>query len=173
MYEIHKGLDCSGYVGWTIYNTLETKSNHGKGYVLKAEEMTKTFANMKLGSYKDSIQNAKPGDIVSMANAHVYIVLAVCEDGSLLIAHSSPPGVKISGTYDQNGNSNSQAVLYAKKIMKTYYPDWYNRYPDCTVDSSFTEPSNVSLFHWNSKTLKDVDKLNSMTVNQIIQTLFQ
>ena len=173
MYEIHKGLDCSGYVGWTIYNTLETKSNHGNGYVLKAEEMTKTFANMKLGSYKDSIQNAKPGDIVSMANAHVYIVLAVCEDGSLLIAHSSPPGVKISGTYDQNGNSNSQAVLYAKKIMKTYYPDWYSRYPDCTVDSSFTEPSNVSLFHWNSKTLKDVDKLNSMTVNQIIQTLFQ
>ena len=173
MYEIHKGLDCSGYVGWTIYNTLETKSNHGNGYVLKAEEMTKTFANMKLGSYKDSIQNAKPGDIVSMANAHVYIVLAVCEDGSLLIAHSSPPGVKISGTYDQNGNSNSQAVEYAQKIMKTYYPDWYSRYPDCTVDSSFTEPSNVSLFHWNSKTLKDVDKLNSMTVNQIIQTLFQ
>ncbi len=151
MYEIHKGLDCSGYVGWTIYNTLETKSNHGNGYVLKAEEMTKSFANMKLGSYKDSIQNAKPGDIVSMANAHVYIVLAVCEDG----------------------NSNSQAVEYAQKIMKTYYPDWYSRYPDCTVDSSFTEPSNVSLFHWNSKTLKDVDKLNSMTVNQIIQTLFQ
>ena len=158
MYEIHKGLDCSGYVGWSIYNTLETKSNHGNGYVLKAEEMTKTFANMKLGSYKDSIQNAKPGDIVSMANAHVYI---------------SPPGVKISGTYDQNGNSNSQAVVYAKKIMKTYYPDWYSRYPDCTVDFSFTEPSNVSLFHWNSKTLKDVDKLNSMTVNQIIQTLFK
>lgn len=144
MYEIHKGLDCSGYVGWTIYNTLETKSNHGNGYVLKAEEMTKTYANMKLGSYKDSIQNAKPGDIVSMANAHVYIVLCVCED-----------------------------VGYAQKIMETYYPDWYSRYPNCTVDSSFTEPSNVSLFHWNSKTLKDVDKLNSMTVHQIIQTLFQ
>lgn len=173
MYEIHKGLDCSGYVGWSIYNTLETKSNHGNGYVLKAEEMTKTFANMKLGSYKDSIQNAKPGDIVSMANAHVYIVLAVCEDGSLLIAHSSPPGVKISGTYDQNGNSNSQAVGYAQKIMKTYYPDWYSRYPNCTVDSSFTEPSNVSLFHWNSKTLKDTDQLHSMSIDQIIQTLIK
>lgn len=48
MYEILKGLDCSGYVGWSIYNILETKSNHGNGYVLKAEEMTKTFANMKL-----------------------------------------------------------------------------------------------------------------------------
>ena len=60
-----------------------------------------------------------------------------------------------------------------QKNHETYYPDWYSRYPDCTVDSSFTEPSNVSLFHWNSKTLKDVDKLNSMTVNQIIQTLFQ
>lgn len=173
MYEIHKGLDCSGYVGWAIYNTLETKSNHGDGYVLKAEEMTKTFANMKLGTYNDSILDAKPGDIVSMTNAHVYIVLGVCEDGSLLIVHSSPPGVKISGTHDQNGNSNSQAVEYAKKIMETYYPDWYSRYPDCTVDSSFTESSNVSLFHWNSKTLKDTDQLHSMSVDQIIQTLFQ
>lgn len=173
MYEIHEGLDCSGYVGWAIYNTLETKSNHGDGYVLKAEEMTKTFANMKLGTYSDSILDAKPGDIVSMANAHVYIVLAVCEDGSLLIVHSSPPGVKISGTHDQNENSNSQAVKYAQKIMETYYPDWYSRYPDCTVDSSFTESSNVSLFHWNSKTLKDTDQLHSMSVNQIIQTLFQ
>ena len=53
-----------------------------------------------------------------MANAHVYIVLCVYEDGSLLIAHSSPPGVKISGTYDQNGNSNSQAVGYAQKSWK-------------------------------------------------------
>ena len=103
----------------------------------------------------------------------MYIVLAVCEDGSLLIAHSSPPGVKISGTYDQNGNSNSRAVGYAQKIMKTYYPDWYSRYPNCTVDSSFTEPSNVSLFHWNSKTLKDTDQLHSMSINQIIQTLFK
>lgn len=173
MYEIHKGLDCSGYVGWAIYNTLETKSNHGDGYVLKAEEMTKTFANMKLGTYYDSILDAKPGDIVSMANAHVYIVLGVCEDGSLLIVHSSPPGVKISGTHDQNGNSNSQAVKYAQKIMETYYPDWYSRYPDCTVDSSFTESSNVSLFHWNSKTLKDTDQLHSMSVDQIIETLFK
>lgn len=46
------------------------------------------------------------------------LYLAVCEDGSLLIAHSSPPGVKISGTYDQNGNSNPRAVGYAQKIMK-------------------------------------------------------
>ena len=173
MYEIHKGLDCSGYVGWAIYNTLETKSNHGDGYVLKAEEMTKTFANMKLGTYSDYILDAKPGDIVSMANAHVYIVLGVYEDGSLLIVHSSPPGVKISGTHDLSGNSNSQAVKYAQKIMETYYPDWYSRYPDCTVDSSFTESSNVSLFHWNSKTLKDTDQLHSMSVDQIIQTLFK
>ncbi len=38
MYEIHKGLDCSGYVGWTIYNTLETKSNNGNGYVLRLKK---------------------------------------------------------------------------------------------------------------------------------------
>ena len=31
-YQIHNGLDCSGYVGWCVYNVLNTK-NGQKGYV--------------------------------------------------------------------------------------------------------------------------------------------
>lgn len=171
LYQIHDGLDCAGYVGWSIYNTLETKSNAGKGYVLKAENMTQAFSNQGLGTYSDSIKNVKPGDIVSMNNAHVYIVLGKCKDGSLLILHSSPPGVKISGTYDDLGNQDSQAVKIAQKIMKKYYTDWYNRYPECTVDASFTQEGNVSLFHWNSKTLKNDVKDKSL--HQILQVLFK
>lgn len=173
LYQIHNGLDCSGYVGWTIYNTLQTKSNVGKGYVLKAEKMTKAFANQGLGTYSKSIKNAKPGDIVSMQNAHVYIVLGKCSDGSLLIAHSSPPGVKISGTCDLNGNTYSKAVKLAQQVMKKSYPDWYKLYPNCTVDISFTQEDNVSLFHWNTKTLKDPQHLQTKSAKQIIKFLFK
>ena len=165
MYQIHDGLDCAGYVGWAIYNTLETKNNQ-EGYVMKAQDMSQEFANQGLGTYQDSIDNAKPGDIVSMANAHVYIVLGKCEDGSLLIVHSSPPGVKISGT-------GKEAVKLAKKIMKTYYPKWYKQYPDCKVDSSFTQSDNVSLFHWNKKTLQDPDNLTKKNADQVVQILFE
>lgn len=171
LYQIHDGLDCAGYVGWTIYNTLETKSNMNKGYVLKAENMAKTFANQGLGTCSTSLKNVEPGDIISMNNAHVYIVLGKCKDGSLLIIHSSPPGVKISGTYDKFGNQNSQAVKMAQKIMNTYYTDWYNRYPDCTVDASFTKDGNISLFHWNAKTLKNDVKNKSL--HHIVQSLFK
>ena len=171
LYQIHDGLDCAGYVGWTIYNTLETKSSKNKGYVLKAENMAQTFADQGLGTYSQSLENIHPGDIVSMNNAHVYIVLGRCKDGSLLIIHSSPPGVKISGTYDKLGNKNSQAVRLAQKIMKKQYPDWYKKYPDCTVDASFTQDGNISLFHWNAKTLKNDVKKKSL--HQILQFLFK
>ena len=84
MYEIHKDLIVQAGVGWTIYNTLRNQIQSCNGYVLKAEEMTKTFTNMKLGSYKDSIQNANQVILSLWQNAHVYIVLAVCEDGSFI-----------------------------------------------------------------------------------------
>lgn len=37
------GADCSGYVGWVIYNTLN-KENGKDGYVMGATKMAKTFA---------------------------------------------------------------------------------------------------------------------------------
>lgn len=165
LYQIHDGLDCAGYVGWVLYNTLENQNNQ-EGYVYKAEDMTKEFEKRGLGTYSDSIQKAKPGDIISMANAHVYIVLGKCKDGSLLIVHSSPPGVKISGT-------GKEAIALAKEIMKTYYPKWYKQYPDCKVDSTFTQADNVSLFHWNKKTIQDPNNLTKKSADQVIQTLLK
>ena len=49
-YQIHNGLDCSGYMGWVIYNTLET-SNNQPGYVAKASSMAKELADKGLGNY--------------------------------------------------------------------------------------------------------------------------
>lgn len=37
-YQIHDGLDCSGFVGWAVYNTLFAESG-GEGFVTKASEI--------------------------------------------------------------------------------------------------------------------------------------
>lgn len=46
------------------------------------------------------------------------------EDGSVLLVHSSPPGVQISGTPTPNGDLSSQAILLANSIMPERYPAW-------------------------------------------------
>ena len=43
-YQIHDGLDCSGYVGWVVYNVLETE-NGKDGYVLSSTKMAEEFAS--------------------------------------------------------------------------------------------------------------------------------
>ena len=67
------------------------------------------------------------GDIFSM-NGHVWICLGKCEDGSLVILHSTPSdsingqgggGVQINGVGD---SENCQAVKLAEKYMSQYYP---------------------------------------------------
>ena len=44
LYQTHDGLDCSGYVGWTIYNLMESTSGNS-GYVMKSGEMASTYAS--------------------------------------------------------------------------------------------------------------------------------
>ena len=48
LYQIHDGLDCSGYVGWAIYNLMQTESGQ-EGYVMKSGEMAKAFADFGWG----------------------------------------------------------------------------------------------------------------------------
>ncbi len=47
-YQIHDGLDCSGYVGWAVYNTFESE-NGREGYVVKSTNMAKNFADRGWG----------------------------------------------------------------------------------------------------------------------------
>lgn len=42
-YLIHSGLDCSGFVGWAIYNTFNSTSG-GDGYVMGATRMAAEFS---------------------------------------------------------------------------------------------------------------------------------
>jgi hypothetical protein len=134
----HLGLDCSGYVGWVLYNSLKT----GEGYVFKSVEVVKRLTSMGIGEYvaREAVVKRRAGDIMSSACdccKHVYICVGECDDGSLVLLHSSPHGVRLSGTCTVDGNEKSEAVVVAEKYMKRYYPRWYARYPYISVPETY------------------------------------
>ncbi|MBP5282022.1 MAG: hypothetical protein J6Z22_05930 [Lachnospiraceae bacterium] len=166
-YQIHDGLDCSGYVGWVIYNTFETKDGR-EGYVMSSTDMASTFASYGWGDLrnKQAVTDWKPGDIASM-KGHVWICLGSCEDGSVLLVHSSPPGVRICGT--KNGSKTSEAVKLAASLMERFYPEWYQRFPDCEVSADYLKADQM---RWNTQTLPDALELQNMTAEEIASLLF-
>lgn len=168
-YQIHDGLDCSGYVGWAVYNVMETE-NGGEGYVSSSTGMAQALADRGLGEYisREDMDRWLPGDIMSM-KGHVWISLGMCGDGSVLLLHSSPPGVIFCGTALAD-DSDSQAVKLAQTIMSTHYPDWYARYPDCSRPASYLEKS--SAMRWNTNVLADEEGIRQMSAEQVVNLLF-
>ena len=205
-YQIHDGLDCSGYVGWVIYNVFEDASGRA-GYVMPASHMAWEFAGMGWGRYTpaEQVRDWKAGDIMS-ARGHVWIVLGMCEDGSVVLLHSSPPGVTLCGTAglpeagqlgagqleaernmrcrQRSGHSavvgegrparpgeKSMAELLAEKYMRKYYPEWYERFPECSKDVSYLKKS--AQMRWNRATLCDKEGLTEKNAEEILAWLFE
>ncbi len=170
-YQIHDGLDCSGYMGWVLFNVFQTENatSEEDGYVMSSTKMAETFSDYGWGEYLTTdITQWKPGDICSMSG-HVWMSLGMCEDGSVLLLHSSPPGVRICGTRLSDG-SDSRAIALAKQIMSTRYPDWYNRYPACDVGYNYLTDSKI--MRWNTETLADESGMQEMTAAEISSLLF-
>ena len=136
---IHNGLDCSAYVGWVIYNVF----NDGRNYVTNSYKMGQMLSSLDYGFVIDK------NNMFSNCSdcKHIYIALKTCKDGSVILLHSSPPGVQLSGTYTPSGNKNSLAVNFATKYMKKYYPDWYNRFPDNARDERYL--NHYDCFRWS------------------------
>lgn len=170
------GLDCSGYIGWVLYNVMHT----GDDYVMGATKMAKTFADRGFGTWSQDDKSFKPGDIISM-NGHVWLCLGTCDDGSVVILHSTPSpsrtgalggGVQISAL---GSSSDCEAYALADHYMKTYFPDWYKRYPAVVKSfSSYTDFSGeyAGKFSWNG-TLTDPDSLTEMSANDVLTFLFK
>lgn len=171
-YQIHDGLDCSGYVGWVVYNVFETEngSSEEDGYVVKATTMAETFADNGWGTYRKAseVTEWKPGDIMSM-EGHVWISLGMCDDGSVLLIHSSPPGVRICGTFLADG-SRSQAIELAEQCMRENYPVWYARYPECGVKNNYL--TTAGQMRWND-ILSDENGIREMNAYEVMEFLFQ
>lgn len=168
-YRIHDGLDCSGYIGWMLYNVFHTENSQleSDGYVMKSTAMSETLAGYGWGELipASGAVNRKPGDICSMPG-HVWLSLGMCQDGSVLLLHSSPPGVRICGTLSEEGE-NTEAVALAEKWMSECYPEWYARYPACGVSYSYLTDS--CLMRWNSDTLADAEELQALTAEEIAE----
>lgn len=118
------GLDCSGYIGWLLYNSVH-KGRNAAGYVVDAEQIAASLTTYGYGTVTACSPSStfKPGDIISMSG-HCYLVLGQCSDRSVLLVHSTPNGgVQVSGTV--NGGSSSQASRLAQSFMQQNYPTWW------------------------------------------------
>ena len=178
----YAGLDCSGYVGWAVYNTLETESGR-PGYVGGANGMAKRFAAMGLGrcSREEPLSSyLHPGDIVSM-EGHVWISLGACADGSGVILHSTPSmsrqgqpggGAQIGAV---GKDTDCEAYALADRYMTAYFPAWHERYetalksPDLYFALKLKENGR---FSWDANVLPDPDGIRNMTPAQAMKLLF-
>lgn len=184
------GIDCSAFVGWSVYNTMHTTNgsvaNGDKGYVMSATQQAKNFAEtQKWGTWSQEKpfkpEHFKTGDVFSM-NGHVWICLGKCEDGSLVILHSTPSdsingqgggGVQINGVGD---SENCQAVKLAEEYMSKYYPQWWERYHKVYKSfDSYTKYSgkDAGKFSWDlDGVISDPDGYADMTPAEILADLF-
>ena len=191
----YAGLDCSGYVGWVVYNVMHTQNSvntDNDGYVMSSTKMAKTFADKGWGTWTRDIKSFKPGDIFSMSG-HVWTVLGVCDDGSIVFLHSTPSdskagqgggGVQLSALNpNSDDDKNCEAYKLVTKYMTKYYPEWSERY-DAVLRSydSYAAPATGSPFKetwsgnfsWNldGTGLTDPDGYADMSAAEILADLF-
>ena len=169
-----KGFDCSGFVGWSAYQVMQTKSGVGSGYTVVSGEIGSYYKSLGWGTVLNQAAlskagwTLKPGDI-GYNSGHTWIVIGQCSDKSVVIVHSTPQaGVQISGTTTPTGNYSSQAVALAKKYMAMY--SGYNKFNYHTSSGNYIRNGNY--LRWNSSTLSDPDGYLNKTADQILYDLF-
>mgnify|MGYP004602769921 CR=1 FL=1 len=188
----HNGLDCSGYLGWVLYNLLHTKNasvSDCDGYVVPAAEFAHSLAQRGWGTLcrqdrGDGTQEPsafRPGDIFSM-DGHVWLCVGPCRDGSIVIAHSTPSpsrtgckggGVQLSALDPHGDHADCQALRLAQAFMQRC-PRWNERYQaqllPYSVYGRLAENPHAGLFRWNTSFLPDPENLRSKTAENILQT---
>lgn len=186
------GLDCSAFVGWCIYNLVENKSSsvsNSAGYGCHSTMSAKILANKGWGTWtRDLSDGFKPGDIFSI-EGHVWISLGTCDDGSILLVHSSPSvsrvgqpgaGVQISAVNPKDTGNDCEAYKLASRYMSKYYPEWSRRYEAFLNDYEryTTVPlknKNAGKFTWDvtgEKLLSDEEGFFKMKPKDILANLF-
>ena len=199
----YAGLDCSGYVGWAIYNNLYDESLKEKGFVQSSKKIAYTLANYyNYGTWMHTVegssyanpnytllaQELKVGDILS-SNGHVMICLGKCDDGSFIIMHSTPSnskagqpggGVQITAVnVKEEGSKDCEAYRLCEEYIK-YFKKWTERYEVVVYSPSkvFNFPDSVpetGIFHWNLEngTITDPDNYSSKSAKEILNDLFK
>lgn len=142
------GLDCTGYIGWAIYNLLYNENNR-QGFVFKSGVLGEKLHLLGLGSitHAEHVNTRHCGDIFYSAKcSHAYICVGECPDKSVVLLHASPPGVMVSGTKTPE-NKDSLAITIAQRFMHNHFPDWINRYPDVSRGTDYLQGYNRFRFY--------------------------
>lgn len=156
------GLDCSGYVGWVMTNYFG-----GGNYVTLAERQAELFAEIGLGALIKNPRCFMPGDIVS-GNGHVYIAVKQCADNSLILLHSSPPGVQLCAASAQG---DCGAARLVKRCTEKYYPEWNEKFGFCVRGAEYMR--NVKAFRWDENIMPDPDRLCALSSECALRILFE
>lgn len=167
------GLDCSGYLSWVLYNTLYTNSGN-ESFIAYAKDITRRYAERGFGTYTEEgqISDYRPGDVLC-SSGHAFMVLGRCDDGSVVLFHSSPQGVQINGTVTPLGDTNSQAVKLAERYMTNYYPQWVSKFPVKVRGLDYLQ--NYSQFRWHLSEqglMNDSDGYTTLSADDILKRLF-
>ncbi|MCR5371076.1 MAG: hypothetical protein K6E83_10240 [Clostridium sp.] len=180
----YAGLDCSGYAGWVLYNTLN-RTDGEEGYVRDSSAFARILQGYGWGSMADpGLQTGVcPGDIVS-TDGHVWISLGTCDDGSVVILHSSPSvsrtghpggGVRIDAVgFDES----CEAYRLADRYMSAFYPEWYSRYPVTLRGPAaylYCPAGMTGRFIWDVSgggVLTDPEGIRQMKPEQVLRSLF-
>ena len=189
------GLDCSAFVGWTLYNTIYDESLTHPGFVRPACDMAKMLAeDYDFGTWSHTETELRPGDVVSTAG-HVWICVGCCPDGSAVTVESNITpsctgvwggGVHLCAVSPKGENDRTCAACeLVSSYMETYYPQWAERYPTTVFDRSKAmsfsdDPASTGVFHWNitedpgtAGGLADPEGLASMDAEAILTELFR
>lgn len=167
-FQTEMGLDCSGFVGWAVYQAMgqySTDVSGNLGSLYSGRGWGETFNQSYLSSKEYKLY---PGDI-AYNGGHTWIVLGQCYDGSVVLVHSTPDaGVQISGTTTPEGGYNSRAINLAQSYMQRY--KGFTKYDYHTSVGNYIKQYNY--FRWNSSTLPDPDGYRNKTADQILANLF-
>ncbi|MBO4265436.1 MAG: hypothetical protein J5922_05095 [Clostridia bacterium] len=190
-----EGLDCSGYMGWVLYNALYCEENKDVGYVVPSKKFAQALEEYCLGTCQsfdgthkaaDFVKALRPGDIVSI-NGHVYIVLDVCDDQSVIVIHSTASdsvsgayggGVQISAINTKtNLSKKCKAYDICRDFCDKYFEDFVSRYPVTMKDTNtyfgIGKDKGAFVFHWElDKTgLRDDENVSQMSAEMLFERL--
>ena len=161
------GLDCTGYIGWCIYNLLYNENNL-QGFVFKSGVLGEKLHALGLGSVSQSdvVSTRHCGGIFySTKHSHAYICVGECPDKSVVLLHASPPGVMVSGTQTPE-NTDSLAIDISRKFMRKNFPDWFSRYPDTSRSAEYL--SDYNRFRFYNVLVPDPDDFTSLSPEDVL-----
>ena len=183
----YAGADCSGYLGWVVYNVLHAESRtvaESRGYVVPSAHMAARMAEWGLGTLHreecgvQPSESFRPGNIFSL-NGHVWLCVGRCADGSLVIVHSTPSpsrdgrgaggGVQLSAL-DPAEREDCAADRLCRRYMERYYPAWSARYASVRKSyAQYAAQTGAGRFSWH---IADPDGYAASPAEDILADLY-